>query len=1187
MAVLAVAGVFAAAGAGVGAAAGLTTMGILTAASIGFSVGTMAGNALFPVTTNAQGPRLNDLKVTTSTYGTIIPIGFGTTRVAGNIIWAEELTEHKNTTHVSGGGKGSMMGKGGSATQTTYTYTCSFATALCQGPADAIIRLWANSTLIYDVSEGADTVKRNGLQFRFYPGDETQLPDSLMEADKGIGSVPAHRGLCYLVFEDLDLTDFGNALPNIQAEVSFGAPKQHSYLVMARPTNSKFGQYVPDFITFNPLTLRGYFYGRNPSGVVEFDLDTMQVVSEHTLGEITGDPAKNSSLIDYPYAHLVVGTDQKLYLGFDHTLWKVNPHSWSLDGSVGLISSGGSLFPAYCGRSAPVALMGPNGQENYIAVVDGFTRNQIYIVRGDDASLVDTVFPSLGGGSTGGGAFAITMGQPGAMSGTAYAVSCSLDANLVGPAINIDRITVEVHVDIGLLGYSFKREASTQTVFSLNIADVDPEASGWWSTFVNHFSVFYDDADSGVIVVAPARVGSLTEAWIFKWTPDGGLMWVTKLPGVNATCPSFGGQISGGNVYYGFGGNVITIDASTGAISDIDGWPASVVPFSSNWAQTFSNDLGFLIAAQNTTSTWTRYTLGRRVAVPAQLADIVTTICETASLGADEIDVSSIEDVQVNGFMVSQRGQAAAALTPLLQVYQVDAVEIDYKLVFRARGGAIAATLAQDLLVQSQSSDQPEPYVETRTQEIDLPRIVTVTYSDPEQTYQAATQYAKRVREPRPTVYSDQQLDLQTAVVMTANAARQAAETLMFTAWVGRTSFQGLMPPDLMWLDVSDAVQITLDSGYTARVRISAATYGVDNSIDVTLVAETDGQYLSTATGIESAGVLSQEVVNEQPSALFLLDVPLLRDVDDLTTTGIRGYWAASAYTDVRWPGAQLQGSADQTAWSALGITTEEASWGYLESPLPDALSTFRTLYDQSVVVAMVVGSDTLASVTELQLANGANAAAVFKANGDIEIIQFLNATQVAGSSNRFTLSGLNRGVRGTDTMAASHGAGEQIVMLSTSTVSGLVLPMSALNVAGFYRAVTPRTLPETAQQDVQVFHGRDKMPYAPVSVTATLSGSDVVLSWVRRARVNGSLQDSTGDVPLGESSEAYEVDIYNAAGTAIVRTLSTTAPSATYTSSQIATDLGSLPSTLTVAVYQISAQVGRGFGRIDTIGVH
>src|ERR1041385_8392925 len=71
----------------------------------GFAIGTTVGGLLFPgKLPDVYGPRLTDLKLQVSTYGTIIPIDYGMTRHAGNVIWKTDLreTSHEDTQ----GGKG-------------------------------------------------------------------------------------------------------------------------------------------------------------------------------------------------------------------------------------------------------------------------------------------------------------------------------------------------------------------------------------------------------------------------------------------------------------------------------------------------------------------------------------------------------------------------------------------------------------------------------------------------------------------------------------------------------------------------------------------------------------------------------------------------------------------------------------------------------------------------------------------------------------------------------------------------------------------------------------------------------------------------------------------------------------------------------------------------------------------------
>lgn len=194
------------------AGAGLTSA-IGIGASIGWMGGVMLGNLLFGGKgQNQEGARLSDLSVQTSTYGGAIQMVYGTMRVSGNVIWSTELKETRHTQHM---GKG-----GGGAKSTSYTYSVSFAVALCAGPVSTVRKIWADTKLIYDASaSNTQAMEKYPGVIRIHAGSEDQQPDSTIEMALGSGNVPAYRGLCYLVFTDLQLADFANRIPNISAEI--------------------------------------------------------------------------------------------------------------------------------------------------------------------------------------------------------------------------------------------------------------------------------------------------------------------------------------------------------------------------------------------------------------------------------------------------------------------------------------------------------------------------------------------------------------------------------------------------------------------------------------------------------------------------------------------------------------------------------------------------------------------------------------------------------------------------------------------------------------------------------------------------------------------------------------------------------------------------------------------------------
>lgn len=188
----------------------LGAVGTLVGGPLGGALGALAGRQIDGAiigSSKREGPRLDELKVTTSSYGQPVPRHIGRMRTAGTIIWATDLKEHGETT----GGKGKPK-------TTTYSYSTSFAVALACHPIDAVGRIWADGNLL----RGAAGDLKTGGRLRVHLGHGDQLPDPLMQAALG-AQCTAFRGTAYLVFEDLQLADFGNRIPALSYEVFSGS----------------------------------------------------------------------------------------------------------------------------------------------------------------------------------------------------------------------------------------------------------------------------------------------------------------------------------------------------------------------------------------------------------------------------------------------------------------------------------------------------------------------------------------------------------------------------------------------------------------------------------------------------------------------------------------------------------------------------------------------------------------------------------------------------------------------------------------------------------------------------------------------------------------------------------------------------------------------------------------------------
>jgi hypothetical protein len=188
----------------------LTAVGTALGGPVGAAIGGLIGNVfdsqvLFKPR-GREGARLADLQVQTSSYGTQVPRLFGTMRVAGTVIWATDLKETKSK---SGGGKGR-------ASVTSYAYSASFAVALSARAIRSVGRIWADGNLLRGA---AGDFKNEVSAFRVHGGGEDQSVDPLIAAAQGEALAPAHRGMAYVVFEDLALADYGNRIPSLTFEV--------------------------------------------------------------------------------------------------------------------------------------------------------------------------------------------------------------------------------------------------------------------------------------------------------------------------------------------------------------------------------------------------------------------------------------------------------------------------------------------------------------------------------------------------------------------------------------------------------------------------------------------------------------------------------------------------------------------------------------------------------------------------------------------------------------------------------------------------------------------------------------------------------------------------------------------------------------------------------------------------------
>jgi len=216
---------------------------------LGAAIGGAIGAALDPPKgPKIEGPRLSDTQQQTSAYGAQISRIYANCATFCNVFWIENNAIKEVSKTESQGGKG-----GGGAETTTYSYYGTFAAGICSvpvGESKVLGRIWLRGKLFYDPTDASLGAQfENGSAenyFSFYSGADSQLPDDRMQAALGIDSTPAYRGLCYIVFKDLPLDDYGNSI--IGTQIKIEVISAATTISPERIVDVREGAFVP----FNP-----------------------------------------------------------------------------------------------------------------------------------------------------------------------------------------------------------------------------------------------------------------------------------------------------------------------------------------------------------------------------------------------------------------------------------------------------------------------------------------------------------------------------------------------------------------------------------------------------------------------------------------------------------------------------------------------------------------------------------------------------------------------------------------------------------------------------------------------------------------------------------------------------------------------------------------------------------------------
>lgn len=1162
-----------------GGAIGSVVPGVGTV--LGAQVGALVGGVVGPMITpgpTTYGPRLDDPSVAAGDYGAPLTINYGTSpKIQCERFWVKGNKRDARTKKQSTGGKG------GGPSFVTTEYFATFAAQITDAPITALRRLWLGRELVFDgtveaiteaLASGARiplTGVAAGVTFRLYKGAADQMPDPAMQAEDPFAS--AYRGYSWILVEDLPLEQWANEIPPPFAEISTEPPERPHYgLTLYGSTILEPGA------TFDAARGRLLVAKANSQPILVYD------IISGVLARTDNFSARVPLWRDDAYGPL---NEQPATLA-QATLNNIGPaiapdgsfYIFSEEWPTGISFGAGNLVDAESGQF--LASLSTDANVVFAAafgLAHGPSDATPSIVTDHKIRQIDwlPIDPTTGvqpflylrcvrNGWCYGGQVALTD------RGRTYA------RLLIGT--NLVMSSSEFHCDIDRAGLTvflaYRRGGLGLEVAKVPIAgflDVSPyEAGAYFPTQTAAVSgaigaltdALYDsDADTFVVI-------GVSGFQVF----DSDLASVAVVTGAFRSAGHRSRSTLDGKIWFASASTASGAEKDTlRAYSTATGELVQTEPLGA-WSLTdtnafdpvwqFRQDVWVAHTGGSTGGDWTYRTkpavlLGDRSAVgKVPLADVVIDVARRAGLAAGQVDVSAVTRLIYGAAFKAVNVTGRGILEDLLTHTQHEIAMIDGVLKVFPRPVSSSGTLTDADL----GADGGAP-LKRRTDSTAVPRRLELNYHSIEAQLERGQQAAEF---PVEVVPAGEQIRIETAMVMDDAEAAVDVQTLMGEASAERTEFEAAVPytrgdiePGQIWgvsdLDGVQAVRVQEIAGGRVLALRGRSAWPFLNP---------DGAFFDNAKPIP--------VLGERPATDFdLIDSHMWRDVDDGPAFYYLGWPRRIGLT---WPGGVLYRSTDPFVFDTeFAAITAAATAGVSIGELGDVPTAH--LWDRGNALTVRMKSGTPESASEADVLVAANPVWVqCGETGEWELIQFATATENADGT--WTLTNLLRGRRGTEHLTGSHAPGDRVLWADQAFAK-----RSGGSLIGTQVYFVSATL--GASQDLSTRRGfvnnaRALRPYSVGHIAGSRGGGgDLTITWVRRSRIAGGPALTT--VPLGEETEAYEIDVIDdtVSPEVVVRTIAASGPSAVYTGSQQSNDFGGPKATVKIRIYQLSGTFGRG----------
>lgn len=606
--------------------------------------------------------------VKTNSAYTVIPRLFGRYVANGNIIWVgNKVTENITYTKTLDGG--------GTTTVNDTITKVDFIVALCLGPLDSILRIWADDLLIYNatlpldqngdvalsefnngtnalnVSAMADSEYEMSRLQSFSPtvqlltGSGAQRVLKNYTTDVGFGRAPAHRGIALVSFKDVDVRLFTNNFPEFKFDVTSEPPQD----VLPNVQSAVITGITQDYLEVDQRT--GLLNVRDGADVILLNLDTLTESYRATLTNLDKVMALKSGNL--------------LYENTGNVLKIHNPYK-----DIERQDYGTYPGPAVLGAVSFVAYDAIRVPQD-IALIPITTTGAFDIQRFDYNTDTGTFVATVAGLTSYAIQDAVLTGDDGVLYYFQFLLPTGTQNDL--------KIRKYTMTTAGI------RLDDTPT---LNTITLSNSIWGGATTGVVLDKVIRDPIDNGFILFFnTGYIVKLSFAGAVQWTTQTAFNWT----GFTTVGEARSGLAHGFYYFVATTGEVLRLNVTTGTVEEIDDLAARAIPLPTG-AQYYDAKTQSVVYISED-DTVIRIFPGRVIPERVPISRIIDALVAESRLDSSLIDTSGADSVTIDGYYIDQKTTVRDTITALGSLYQITVEDNGERLVVRKEADVGSVTV--------------------------------------------------------------------------------------------------------------------------------------------------------------------------------------------------------------------------------------------------------------------------------------------------------------------------------------------------------------------------------------------------------------------------------------------------------------------------------------------------------------